>query len=148
MITGYVEFNYSRIVKASGAIAIFCIMYFFVPTIYDKAGNTATAKLSLFAVISNSIGVQKIDVDFDKNASDKITNMAAKLLSKYLGSKINPSDFTCFRNSDGRKCTHETCREIDAHGIIMVSNSVATNFVDKRQEYLHYKPIVDSLSLQ
>jgi len=70
------------------------------------------------------------------------------MLSKYLGLNINAVNYTCFSMSDGKIYTTESCREIDDNGILMVSDSVSKKFPDKRQEYMHYKPIMDSLSRQ
>jgi len=148
MITGNIEFSYSPFIKAGGAIAIFCFMYFFVPSIYEETRDSTTRNLSIFAVTSDSTGMRKIDVNLERNESDKVTDMAGRMLSKYLGLNINAVNYTCFSMSDGKIYTTESCREIDDNGILMVSDSVSKKFPDKRQEYMHYKPIMDSLSRQ
>ena len=142
MITGNIHFAYGNFVKAGGAIAVFCIMYFFVPSIYDKTDNKISSKLSMTVVSSDSSGgIEKIIFDFDQNSSKKVTEVLSTALSDYLGLKISAKDFTYFRKSDGKIYTSETCNQLTELDFLVISNFLKRKFPNKRAVYNYYKAI-------
>lgn len=72
LIAGSIEYTNKMGIKAMGGFAMFIIMYFFVPKIYDKTNDDHTSKLEIFVITSISSNIEKINVDFDRNSSDKI----------------------------------------------------------------------------
>jgi len=145
MIAGSIEYTNKIGIKAVGGFAIFCIMYFFVPRIYDKTSNRPGGKLAMFVVSSDSSGLEEIDIDFDKNSPTGVTQVATNGLYVYGGAKTAGETYTCYRKSDGKIYTTEICRNINEYEVIMICDKVCEKFGNKRLAYIHFKKQADSI---
>jgi hypothetical protein len=146
LIAGSLEYTNKIGIKAVGGFAIFCIMFFLVPKIYEKTGNEQTNKLTVFLITSDSKDIKKLDVDFDRNSSRKMADQSNKSLIAYLGSEITPLQFTCYRKSDGKIYTNESCSDVKEFEVLMICEQVSQKYSNKLQAFLHFKQIVDSIS--
>jgi len=140
LIPGFLEVSYKNNLRATGAIAVFIIMFFFVPKFAEKNDNINPKKdkLSMFVVTNTDSSLQSIVVDFDKSSSENFPKYAATSLSAYLGKSVNADEYTFFRKSDGLIYTKQNCYDIGEMEVLVISNKVLGNFPDKRKCYLTY----------
>lgn len=143
-IPGFFEFKYKDVVRATGAIGIFCLLYFYVPAVMDKDLSSGTHKLNLVVAKDDTISVQKIIFDFDPNSADKICDYTKKAMDSYLGTGEKDS-FTFYRKSDGRIYGNEICREVREYDILAVSNSLLPHYSNKRDAYIHFIKLARSI---
>lgn len=137
LIAGYFEFKHENWIKASGGFAIFAVMYFYVPKIMTM-DLKASARLVLNVVPNDTARFEAIPVEFDRNSSEDICAFTAKALSKYWGMSIGPKEFINYRLPDGMIFENVSCRDAKVDTVMMVQDSVAKNFANKRVAYMYF----------
>ena len=148
LIAGSIEYTNKIGIKAVGGTAMFCIMYFFVPTIYTKSTDNLRHKLTMYVVASDSSRLQRIDIDFNINEPSKLTDIVQNGLVSYTGRSSNIGSFTCYRKSDGRIFEKERCQDLADYEVLVIPDRITSRYPGKREAFLHYKPLADSLALQ
>jgi len=144
LVTGSIEITNKWGIKAAGGCAIFVMMFFYVPKIYDKTSHEQS-KINLYVAISTTSKMQKISADFNPSSTEKMTVVVRKCFDQYTGQPGDDSSYISYRKSDGKIYSTEICSQEQEHYILMISAALAGTFPGKRQAYLHYKPIADSL---
>lgn len=139
LIPGFIEFKYQTYIKASGAIAVFCMMYFYLPAIMNAPKFSEKSKINLYVVRSDEKGVDKITADFDKNSHENICNSITKTLSLYWGVRSNQTDFTFFRKTDGMIYSVEECVDISDYEVLIIPKAIVEKFPNKRDAFLKFK---------
>jgi len=138
LIPGFLEIKYKNFIRASGAIAVFVLMYFSSPNIINEVDNKQTQRLELYVVSNDSLGMQRIVIDFDNNNNSLISDYIAQHLGAYYGMNLSVGDFTCYRRSDGKIYNDESCRDVTEYKMLLISKKVIAHFADKREAYIHY----------
>lgn len=144
-VAGTIEFTNKLGVKAIGGAAVWAITFFYLPTIFYKTQEGHINKMSMYVVGVDSTSLQRIDVDFDLNTTDKISDVAKQSLISYTG--IRPQfEYTCYRKSDGKIYSSERCNAVDEYELLMISDNAVKKWGGKREAYIHFKPIADSIA--
>lgn len=141
MIPGFVKFKHQESIKAGGAVAIFLIMYFFVPTIMKEADGKQQQKLHLYVVKSDTISMQAIPIDFNPNSSTTVRDLTQNAIVKYYGSTPILDTFTCYRMSDGMIYLNESCRDMTEYEVLMISNTILGKYKNKRDAYNYFSAL-------
>lgn len=143
-LTGTIEYTNKLGIKAVGGCAIFAIMFFGVPKMANM-GSTENAKLSLFVVMSDTGAVQKFTADYNATSQQKITDVAIAALAQYTGpDSLRHQSYTCYRKSDGKIYSDETCASETEKDVMMIALDVIKKLNGKRAAYLHYKLAADA----
>ena len=136
LIPGFVEFRLRGLVRAGGAIAIFCIMYFEVPAIASKIGSQASQHINIFMAQAHSATLQKLSPEFDLNSHRSVTSEVTGLINQYYGTNWRDSDFTFYRKSDGKIYSTENCSDVTEYDVLAVPNSLEKGYKNKRDAYI------------
>ena len=140
-IPGFFEFQYKGVVRATGAIGIFCLMFFYVPGVMEKDYTSRVPKLNLLVARNDTTSLQEILVDFDPNSGDKICDFSKRAMASYYGTAEKDS-FTFYRRSDGKIYGDEICRDLREYEILAISNSLLPYYRDKRDAYTHFVKLI------
>ncbi|MEB0301563.1 hypothetical protein [Mucilaginibacter sp. 5C4] len=141
VIPGFIEFKYQGVVKAGGAIAIFCLMYFFSPNILEKTNQSKAAKISLYVVQEDGLAVQSLNPEFDPNSREALAKSVTQIINNYFGTKYAASHFTIFRKDDGKIYQDEICSDVRDYKLLVIPVAVENHFSDKRKAYLKFNAL-------
>ncbi|MCC8425793.1 MULTISPECIES: hypothetical protein [unclassified Mucilaginibacter] len=138
LIPGFIEFKYQKFLRAGGALAVFCLMYFFSPDIINKTNQSVQNKIELQVVQDDGKVVQSIAPDFDMNSRVPLYKAISESVNNYYGSSFGPEHYTLYRASDGKVYTAETCNQLREFKILVIPNAVVAHFKNKREAYLKF----------
>lgn len=138
LIPGFIEFKYQNYLKAGGAIAVFCLMYFFSPDIINKTNQSVQNKIELQVVQEDGKIVQSIAPDFDMNSRVPLYKAISESVNNYYGSSFGPEHYTLYRASDGKVYTAESCNQLREFKVLVIPNLVIAHFKNKREAYLKF----------
>ncbi len=143
LLPGFIEFKYQKMIKAGGAFAMMFIIYFFKPAaMSNEYQQNPLTSLTLYVAKKDSADLAKIPIDFNSNTSTSLCDFTHGSLSNYYGTSVESDSFTCYRKSDGKIYSKETCKDITESDIIMISKNVSALYSNKRDAYLHFLSII------
>jgi len=138
LIPGFIEFQYQGFLRAGGALAIFCLMYFFSPDIIGKTNQIKVENIHLFIVREDSSRVDTLDPEFNVNSHETLTKTLTKAINNYFGTNFTAAHYTYYRKDDGKIYSSEACYEVNDYKLLVIPNSIIQHFSNKRQAYLKY----------
>jgi len=143
VIPGFFEFKYQGIVKAGGAIGIFCLMYFYSPDIISKTSQGKETTISLYVVQEDSSAVQNLNPEFNPNSHELLATSVSKTINNYFGTNYPGSHYTYFRKTDGMIYSDQVCSDLRNYQLLIIPNTIIAHFSDKRQAYLKFNAMAD-----
>lgn len=138
VIPGFFEIKYKTALRATGAVAVFVLMYISKPAIMKNQELEKNSKLNLFVANTDTSNIQKISVDFDPNSSTNFCSFTKESLLKYFGKTVLSDTFICFRKSDGKIYSDENCRDINEYDAIIISAKLGLFYKNQRDTYIHF----------
>lgn len=141
MIPGFLEVKYQNIIRGTGAIGVFVMIYLMRPSVTENF-NIEDHKIQLYLVEKDTTSYDNIIADIDPNSNISLCEEAFKTVNTYYGYSLSSENYTCFNKSDGKIITNQQWKEINNPVLLIISNSLISNFQNKRAAFLHYSPLL------